>query len=56
MLDEKMFESCQWCNGGGTEDGHLPCPDCQGTGMIGGKYADEKFDEYVEQMMKQNKK
>lgn len=55
MLNEKMFETCQWCNGEGKEDGHLLCPDCQGTGMKGGKYAEEKFDEYVEQMVNKNK-
>lgn len=56
-MDETMFESCKWCNGGGKEsDGHYPCPDCEGTGMKGGKYAEGKFDEYVEEMMKRNKK
>mgnify|MGYP002376299919 CR=1 FL=1 len=43
-----MFENCKWCNGGGTEDGHLPCPDCEGTGMKGGKYAVKKLDELIE--------
>ena len=61
MLDESMFDNCKWCNGRGTEpDGYYPCPDCEGTGMKGGKYALAKLDElinkYFDEMEKQAKK
>lgn len=52
-VDSSIFNSCKWCNGGGREpDGHYPCPDCEGTGMKGGKYAEQHFDDYIEKMMK----
>lgn len=53
-LDESMFNKCQWCNGSGN-DGSGVCPDCECTGYVGGRYAEECFDEYVELMMKRNK-
>lgn len=53
-LDESMFNKCQWCNGSGN-DGSGVCPDCECTGYVGGRYAEERFDEYVELMMKRNK-
>ncbi len=53
-LDEMMFEKCKWCKGSGDDGGgYNACPDCENTGMKGGRYAVEKFDEYVNQMMKQ---
>lgn len=49
----KLFEECRWCNGIGKElDGHYPCPDCEGTGIKGGKFALEKFDEFIDKMTK----
>lgn len=50
-MDKSIFDKCKWCNGGGKElDGHYPCPDCEGTGMKGGKYAEQQFDEFIDQM------
>lgn len=54
-MNVTIFENCRWCNGGGVEiHGHYPCPDCEGTGMKGGKYAESKFDDYLEWMRKQS--
>ena len=48
-LDETLFEQCKWCNGSGN-DGTGVCPDCECTGLKGGKYAEKRFDDFVEQM------
>lgn len=47
-IDEKIFDSCKWCNGSGN-DGTGVCPDCECTGYVGGMYAVEVFDEFIEQ-------
>ena len=52
-IDESIFEPCKWCNGSG-DDGTSVCPDCECTGYVGGLYAVEMFDIYVEQMYKKN--
>lgn len=52
-MNEEMFQTCKWCNGSGDDGGgYNACPDCESTGLVGGRYAAEKFDEYVEQQMK----
>lgn len=55
-IDESLFENCKWCNGGGKEpDGHYPCPDCQGTGMRGGKYAEDHYHEFLDEQIRKSK-
>ncbi|MFQ3543483.1 hypothetical protein Q7A53_05305 [Halobacillus rhizosphaerae] len=58
---EKLFANCKWCNGSGTERAHIndtgyPCPDCEGTGMQGGKFAEEMFDQMIEELYEKSKK
>jgi DnaJ-class molecular chaperone len=55
---DKKFESCEWCNGTGTERRHpmdtgYPCPDCEGSGMVGGQAALRDFDDYIEEQHQQ---
>lgn len=49
-MENITTESCNWCRGSGREDGHLPCPDCQGTGYRYGKAAERYFDELMDNM------
>ena len=54
-MDEKDFERCKWCGGCGTEsDNHYPCPDCEGTGFVGGKKAEREFDKVIEKLSAEN--
>lgn len=41
-------EKCKWCNGGGLEDGCLPCSDCEGTGY---KYGMAALEEHERQIL-----
>ena len=46
----EMFEECEWCNGTGDDGGgYNACPDCESTGMKGGRAAVEAFDQMVEE-------
>jgi hypothetical protein len=46
---ESLFEECKWCNGSGDDGGgYNACPDCESTGLKGGRYALEKLDEEIE--------
>jgi len=47
------LEKCKWCNGAGTEDNHLPCPDCEGTGY---KYGRAAADEHERQILEEFRK
>lgn len=42
------MDNCQWCKGSGREDGYLPCPDCEGTGLKYGREAEQYFDELMD--------
>lgn len=49
-MENITMENCNWCRGSGREDGHLPCPDCQGTGYRYGKAAEQYLDELMDNM------
>ena len=49
-MENITMENCNWCRGSGREDGHLPCPDCQGTGYRYGKAAERYLDELMDNM------
>jgi hypothetical protein len=61
MTDEEkqknIFEECKWCNGSGDDGGgYNACPDCESTGLKGGRYALEKMDEDIEKQYKETLK
>ncbi|QST02723.1 hypothetical protein IMZ31_19430 (plasmid) [Pontibacillus sp. ALD_SL1] len=54
-IDESLFQPCAWCSGSGTERAHISdtgydCPDCEGTGMAGGRHAEALFDQQIDNM------
>jgi RecJ-like exonuclease len=52
-----MFEECKWCNGTGDDGGgYNACPDCESTGLKGGRYALEKLDEEIERQYNESLK
>lgn len=53
---EKQFEECKWCNGSGDDGGgYNACPDCESTGMKGGRSALELFDKMIEKQYQETK-
>lgn len=44
-IDEKRFQECEWCSGSGDDGGgYNACPDCESTGLKGGRYAAEDME------------
>ncbi|WP_274853233.1 hypothetical protein [Bacillus methanolicus] len=55
-MDER-FETCKWCNGSGDDSGgYGACPDCESTGLKGGRSALEAFDEMIEKQYQESLK
>lgn len=55
--DKNLFDECKWCNGSGDDGGgYNACPDCESTGLKGGRYALEKLDEEIEKQYKESLK
>lgn len=54
---EERFEECKWCNGSGDDGGgYNACPDCESTGLKGGRSALKAFDEIVEKQYQESLK
>lgn len=49
-MEKIPMDNCEWCKGSGREDGHLPCPDCEGTGYKYGKRAEASMDALLDIM------
>ena len=47
MHDRDPFATCPWCAGCGTDTAlQMPCPDCAGTGLVGGTDTDALMDAF----------
>lgn len=48
-MAENKFQKCKWCNGSGDDGGgYHACPDCESTGLVGGRVAMEEMDREIE--------
>lgn len=54
---KKEIEECNWCNGTGDDGGgYNACPDCESTGLKGGRSALEILDKEIEKAWKRHLK
>ena len=50
LLNKEIFEECKWCGGSGDDGGgYNACPDCESTGLKGGRSAVEAMDRAIEE-------
>lgn len=52
---DDLLSECKWCKGTGNDGGgYNACPDCESTGLKGGRYALKLHDEQVEKMYQES--
>lgn len=48
-MNQHHFEECKWCKGSGDDGGgYNACPDCESTGLVGGRSAVESMEKAIE--------
>lgn len=52
----RKFEQCKWCDGSGNDSGgYNACPDCESTGLVGGRGAYEAMEQEIEKSYEEYK-